>query len=420
MLILYCFIVAASFCILAAFGDVPVGVCHQCEVTCFTDCANKYNREIIEPEQREYELKQRMLRENGGGHLSARGLAGVRLASRLVQRAAESSANVTTKAVSEGRSHHIFSWRASNPDAEKKKLAKKQELARSMRFAACLERSQCPSHSLARGSSIASHCPQFVEPPASLLALRGSGTAVNGRRGSQCAMRCADEIAQDDLKDSEEPSLLEAKGPFPNYPVRHGMFAKGVLNLDFCLKSCLAVTCGCSDAPGFDAIDQLFGQIKNNIKVGFPVEDTNPEWQYHPATMADCAKGHPGKKINEKLFIFTGSTFGDGGWVEVCTTDLISSIYGPAYPDTKQILTRCQSEKVDDSDFGCVWNNKENMCLVGFVPMTVECQVRGKRDMVENTEQASPGNPAQSGEYLAKANDLMDRYAADGDDMRFD
>merc|ERR1719321_2422150 len=72
-------------------------------------------------------------------------------------------------------------------------------------------------------------------------------------------MRCANQIAEEDMRELEKQSLLQKKKPdFPLYPVRRVMFKKGTLTLDFCLKSCLAVTCGCSDAPGFDALDALF------------------------------------------------------------------------------------------------------------------------------------------------------------------
>jgi len=276
-----------------------------------------------------------------------------------------------------------------------------------------LEMNKCPSHSETPGSP---QCAQFAEQPASLLALRGSKNPGN-LPGSQCAMRCANEIAMDDMKQAEKPSLLQRGAPFPNYPVRRGMFKKGTLTLDFCLKSCLAVTCGCSGAPGFDALDKLFQQVKNNIKAQMPVLDTNPKWQYHPATLAECAKGHPGKKVSKKLFIYTGGEYGDGGWVEICTIDLISAIFGPAYPETKQIMDKCESRKADDADFGCQWNKEQNKCLVGFVPVTVECQVRGKRDLVPGTEFAKP---LETGKLLDKANDMMDSYAANGDDMSFD
>merc|ERR1719235_2993857 len=34
----------------AALRDVPKGYCHDCEVTCFEDCALKFDREITVPD----------------------------------------------------------------------------------------------------------------------------------------------------------------------------------------------------------------------------------------------------------------------------------------------------------------------------------------------------------------------------------
>merc|ERR1719146_27647 len=34
--------------VVALMRDVPKGECHQCEVTCFEDCALKYDREIVQ------------------------------------------------------------------------------------------------------------------------------------------------------------------------------------------------------------------------------------------------------------------------------------------------------------------------------------------------------------------------------------
>merc|ERR1719298_105616 len=42
------FFSALTFSVDAALRDVPVGECHGCEVTCFEDCALKYDREIMQ------------------------------------------------------------------------------------------------------------------------------------------------------------------------------------------------------------------------------------------------------------------------------------------------------------------------------------------------------------------------------------
>merc|ERR1719421_1289583 len=118
---------------------------------------------------------------------------------------------------------------------------------------------------------------------------------------------------------------------FPARPVMVGSFSRIGLTLDFCFKSCLAVTCGCSDAPGFEKLDKMVDQVKNNLVAGAPVADTKPTWQYAPATLAECGKGM--KKVTNQIFIYTGkSGDGDGGWVEICTQTMMNSMFGPAFP----------------------------------------------------------------------------------------
>merc|ERR1719375_119850 len=78
------------------------------------------------------------------------------------------------------------------------------------------------------------------------------------------------------------------------------MFATGRQNLERCFKSCLAATCGCDDAPGMEAIDDLNGAIKANDMAKDPVDDSPPQWQYKKAEIVDCGKGMHGKKITKE------------------------------------------------------------------------------------------------------------------------
>merc|ERR1719378_1958418 len=101
------------------------------------------------------------------------------------------------------------------------------------------------------------------------------------------------------------------------HPVKINTFATGRQNLERCMKSCLAATCGCDDAPGMQAIDDLSSAIKANDEAKDPVDDSSPSWQYKPATMMDCAKGMPGKKQTKDLYCDLGA--GPDGWYEVCS-----------------------------------------------------------------------------------------------------
>merc|ERR1719378_1590294 len=100
------------------------------------------------------------------------------------------------------------------------------------------------------------------------------------------------------------------------HPVKINTFATGRQNLERCFKSCLAATCGCDDAPGMQAIDDLNGAIKANDMAKDPVEDTKPMGQYKAAAIEDCGKGMQGKKITKGLFVNMGG--GPNGYKEVC------------------------------------------------------------------------------------------------------
>merc|ERR1719271_30387 len=47
-ILLVSFFSALTLSVDAALRDVPLGECHGCEVTCFEDCALKYDREIMQ------------------------------------------------------------------------------------------------------------------------------------------------------------------------------------------------------------------------------------------------------------------------------------------------------------------------------------------------------------------------------------
>merc|ERR1719337_730750 len=72
------------------------------------------------------------------------------------------------------------------------------------------------------------------------------------------------------------------------HPVKINSFATGRQNLEQCFKSCLAATCGCEDAPGMEAIDDLAAAIKKNDAAKDPVSDTSPMFQYKHASIEEC------------------------------------------------------------------------------------------------------------------------------------
>merc|ERR1719387_1130835 len=114
--------------------------------------------------------------------------------------------------------------------------------------------------------------------------------------------------------------------------------------MDQCLKYCLAATCGCEDAPGFEKREKT---VKANTAAGTPVKDLPAAPQYKPAKIEECAKGMIGKKVAKGLYIKLGG--GPMDYVEVCTPEFLSAVGAPEGAEAK-----CKSAASDDSKYGCV------------------------------------------------------------------
>merc|ERR1719359_1829300 len=108
------------------------------------------------------------------------------------------------------------------------------------------------------------------------------------------------------------------------------------MNMDQCLKFCLAATCGCDKAPGLDTIEKLFDAIKENDAANpgekdfghrGAVEDTHSSEQFRPAKIEECAKGMIGKKVSKDLYIDMGA--GVGGEYEICSAKFLARVFGP-------------------------------------------------------------------------------------------
>jgi len=262
--------------------DVPKGECYDCEVTCFEDCALKYDREIM----------------------------------------------VLTQ-------------------LKKGKVNKTTELTKA--FGKCLIDDQCPCNK-ASGKA----------KTLQLMDKKKGKCAVN-------AVPCASKCGKKTL-DAKQPKALLQKD-FPLHPVAINAFAKGAMNMDQCLKYCLAATCGCEDAPGFEKLEAT---IKANAAAGTPVKDLPASPQFKPAIIEECAKGMIGKKVASGLYIKLGG--GPLDYVEVCTDSFLSAIAAP-----EGAAAKCKSSASDDSKFGCVWDATKDMCVVGFSPI-LKCMTKYVND----------------------------------------
>jgi len=272
----------------AALRDVPKGECYDCEVTCFEDCALKYDREIMQMDFLQ------------------------------MDKAAKGQQNQTQVLT----------------DA----------------YGQCLIDDQCPCRAAQA---------QAKSKALTLVDKKKGKCAVNA---VPCSAKCAQKALTKKQDTKSKLALLKAfsqnmeKKDFPLHAVKINVFAKGGMLMDQCLKYCLAATCGCEDAPGFD---KRADAIKANAG---SVKDTPASPQYRPAKIEECAKGMIGKKVAKGLYIKLGG--GPMDYVEVCTDKFLGAVGAP-----EGAAAKCKSGASDDSKFGCVWHEQKNMCVVGFSPI---------------------------------------------------
>jgi len=231
-----------SLGVASALQDVPLGECHQCEVTCFEDCAGKYQKEIMD--------------DDLGSLLQI------------------SEQNKTVEMTSS--------------------------------YEKCLEEDQCPCKEAKDNASPAKGSKQVALMAGEKKKKGQCAAMVPCSAQCAAKVADADIAAMVNKTNqtSSKRSLLQ-KRAYPKFSVKINAFAKGKMTLDHCFKYCLAATCGCADAPGFADPKDLKAAIKANKKSG-GVTDTKPSAQYRPAKQEECAKGIPGKKVAKGLYIKLG------------------------------------------------------------------------------------------------------------------
>jgi len=303
-----------------ALRDVPVGECHGCEVTCFEDCSLKYEREI--------------------------------LADDFLQ---------------------------LPPKPENKTAKKRTPIGQEM--IECLKEENCPCpKEQVKGAKngTAKNGTAFVQ-----AFVQNATCAVQPKGAASCAQGCADKViekAHAKLEKKKSSKTVKKQvfleKDYPIHSVSVGVFSRGAMNMDQCLKFCLAATCGCDKAPGLDTIDKLFKAIKQNDAAlpgekdfshhepATAVADTHGSYKFRPAPIEKCAKGMIGKKVAKGLYIDMGG--GVGGELEICSKKLMERIFGPG--DHSEKMKLCKSTKSDDAQWGCQWNEKKGFCGVGFSP----------------------------------------------------
>merc|ERR1719207_467773 len=319
-----------------ALRDVPKGYCHDCEVTCFEDCVVKFDREVIVPDV------------TGTDRLSRK--------------------DTRVEAAMKKKLHGVVLSQNGTADASKKNATL---LKLTGAYKQCLKQDKCPCALDARRDAKA-------KKQASFLA-----TAAGQKKCKISERPCATGCVSKTL--DAPPSLVqEGVEPGPKdpddaaipwsinvHPVKINTFATGRQNLERCFKSCLSATCGCDDAPGMAAIDDLNASIKANDEAKDPVDDSSPSWQYKKAEIVDCGKGMQGNKITKGLYADLGG--GPSGWVEVCSDEFFNGMGTPGDIGKKN----CGNKKALLA--GCIWDDTKKACVYGLKKM-VHCSIRYKDD----------------------------------------
>jgi len=307
----------------SALRDVPKGYCHDCEVTCFEDCAVKFDREII---QADLTGKDRLSR-----------------------------ADTAVEAHMKKKMHGVVL---------RQEPAKNATEALVGSFSSCLAEDKCPCAREAQ----AKKAPSFLA--------HGGDKRRCAVGEKKCAVGCAQKAtggtpALAQVGQGVKPGPREDTAAVPwsvnIHPVKINSFATGRQNLETCFKSCLAATCGCDDAPGMEAIDDMVAAIKKNDQAKDPVSDSTPSFQYKHAAIEDCGKGMHGKKITSGLYADLAG--GPEGWVEVCSDDFFKAM-GKA-PDVEK--KNCKSSKALLA--GCIWDETKSQCVYGLKKL-IRCYSR--------------------------------------------
>lgn len=321
-----------------ALRDVPKGYCHDCEVTCFEDCVVKYDREIIQPD---LTGKDRLSRKDTRVEAAMKKkLHGVVLSQDGAEPATNPSKNATLLKLASSYRNCIKQDRCPCPADEAKKMKGKSflEVASSKKKKCAISERPC-----------AVGCINKTLDASPVLAQTASQVAPGPK----------------DPDDAAIPWSINV------HPVKINTFATGRQNLERCYKSCLAATCGCDDAPGMEAIDDLGSAIKANDEAKDPVEDSHPSWQYKHADIVDCGKGMQGKKITKGLYADLAG--GPDGWAEVCSEDFFTKQGMPADIGQKN----CNNGKALLA--GCLWDENKGKCVYGLKKL-IECYSRFKDD----------------------------------------
>lgn len=351
--------------------DVPDGECYSCEVTCFEDCALKFDREIVQMDNF-LQLKVSSKPEPMAEKLLKGYVARLHEEGRKKKKCKkEHGCEVATQCVAS------FEKDVGSIEDAKTEEAYLNTIDRGLEHPT--GKNWAKDRSAFEASTV--DIPDFHAPD--LNAKRGSFSSDSG---SYSHSDFEDMVDQNHK--SVHPSAIQAnatKGKilplegtresfYPVHPVKIGAFGQGKLQLHKCLTFCLSSTCGC---PG---ITDLSGKIaEENKALGYPVKDTKPTWHHRKAKKDECTG-----KVTKGLYVDFAE--GVGGWLEVCTDKFWYYAFQGDSGDTRlhEAPKKCKDET--DMSYGCVWNAERGYCEVGVEGLreqfghSLKCYTRYKTD----------------------------------------
>lgn len=341
--------------------DVPLGLCGICEVNCFEDCALKYDREIIQADLSLIETgKVKSHQNKPDGKKDA--------AKKAVQSEIARMKAKSGKKCSKADECGMAKTCAANIHAELKSLAeiKEENAAEYERFE---EKELQDAHDFSKtgktwadtsGMKVTiSDMPEWHAPSPSALTHHLNLASQNATKGS---LRGNLAPAPGVGNDPNDPRTY-----FPLHPVKIGAFSKGLINMDQCLKYCLATTCGCEGVPGMEDGKKMDSVEEEGKKAGTHF-NTPPVWKYRKAKKENCGHGLGDNKVIKDLYV--DFNWGVDGWLEVCTKEFFDKSYGAAaalgLTDPKEDLEKCDCgvNRLDchEPKFGCSWNHVKSRC----------------------------------------------------------
>jgi len=352
--------------LVSSLQDVPVGLCGQCEVNCFEDCALKYDREIIQPDNEPFggSLIEVGAVKSHKGKPDVIDLARKAVNTELARLKAKRDGG---KKCSKAEGCKTAQTCAKNMHAEISSLAaiKENNQAEYEKFE---EQQLQDAHDISTSGKnwadvsgmkvTISDIPEWHAPSPSMLR---HGINLAAQNATKSSLR-GNLAPAPGINDPNDPLTY-----YPLHPVKLFVFSKGLINLDQCLSYCLATTCGCEGVPGMEDKSDMGKMEEEGKKMGTH-HSTPPVWKYRKAKKEECGNGLGDNKVIKDLYV--DFVPGVQGWIEICTKKFFdvqagaSAMLGLNDPQKSLDKCDCGVNRLDchEPEYGCSWNHIKSRC----------------------------------------------------------